>query len=121
MEDNQATQDEIRDQFGDQVAKLVKEVTDDRTLSIEARKRMQVITAPAKSPEAAQIKLADKLYNLNDLLNNPPVDWTQARTDRYYEWAQSVVDRLPPANDQLLDAVDGVINSYWEKQKSSKS
>lgn len=121
LEDTQTTADELKAKFGDQVASLVNEVTDNRTLAVEARKRLQVINAPSKSTAAAQIKLADKLYNLNDLLNNPPADWTQARTDRYYEWAQSVVDRLPPVNDPLLEAVDETINAYWEKQRASKS
>ncbi len=121
LEDTQTTLDELKSKFGDQVASLVNEVTDNRTLAVEARKRLQVIDAPSRSTGAAQIKLADKLYNLNDLLSNPPADWTQARTDRYYEWAQSVVDRLPPVNEPLLEAVDEVINAYWEKQQASKS
>jgi len=121
VEDTQTSLAEIKNKFGDQVASLVNEMTDDRSLAVEARKRLQVINAPNKSTGAAQIKLADKLYNLNDLLTNPPSDWTQARTDRYYEWAQSVVDRLPKANDQLLEAVDAAINTYWEKQQASKS
>ena len=121
VEDTQTTFEEIEQRFGKEVAGLVREVTDDKSLAQEARKRAQVINASHKSKGAAQIKLADKLYNLDDLLNNPPKDWTQARIDRYYEWAQAVVDRLPPSNEKLLGAVDALINSYWEKQKVSKS
>lgn len=117
VEDTQTTFEELEQKFGKEVADLVREVTDDKSLSAEARKRAQVINAAHKSKGAAQIKLADKLYNLGDLLNTPPKDWTQARIDRYFEWARSVIDRLPAANDQLLEAVDGAINSYWEKQK----
>lgn len=116
VEDTQTTFEEIESEFGKKVAGYVREVTSDKSVATEARRRLQVISAAHKSNGAAQIKLADKLFNLNDLLNNPPKDWTQARVDRYYEWAQSVVDRLPNANDKLLDAVDGLINSYWEKQ-----
>lgn len=116
VEDTQTTFEEIENQFGKQVASLVREVTDDKSLAKEARKRFQVINASHKSKGAAQIKLADKLFNLNDLYNNPPPDWTQARIDRYYEWAQSVIDRLPEANDKLHCAVEEIINQYWEKQ-----
>lgn len=121
VEDTQTTFEEIEGKFGSYVASLIKEVTDDRSLASEARKRLQVINAAHKSKGAAQIKLADKLFNLNDLFNNPPSDWTQARIDRYYEWAQSVVDRLPKANDKLHDAIEDVINNYWEKQETSKT
>lgn len=117
LEDTQTTFEEIENTFGKQVAEYVREVTDDKSLATEARKRLQVINAAHKSKGAAQIKLADKLYNLNDLLDNPPKDWTQSRIDRYYEWAQSVINRLPKANDKLLGAIDEVIDSYWEKQQ----
>lgn len=117
VEDTQTTFEEIENKFGSQVAGYVRELTDDKSLAKEARKRAQVIHAAHKSPGAAQIKLADKLYNLNDLLNNAPADWTQTRIDHYYEWVQSVVDRLPQANDKLLIAVEDLINSYWEKQE----
>jgi guanosine-3',5'-bis(diphosphate) 3'-pyrophosphohydrolase len=120
VEDTETTFEEIEEKFGKQVVGYVRELTDDRSLAQDARKRMQVINAAHKSKGAAQIKLADKLYNLRDLLNNPPKDWTQMRVDRYYEWAQSVVDRLPKANDKLYQAVEGVINTYWEKQEPSK-
>jgi guanosine-3',5'-bis(diphosphate) 3'-pyrophosphohydrolase len=116
VEDTQTTFEEIENKFGKQVVSLVREVTDDKSLAKEARKRFQVINASHKSKGAAQIKLADKLFNLHDLYNNPPSDWTQARIDRYYEWAQSVIDRLPKANDQLHVAVEEIINQYWEKQ-----
>ncbi len=120
VEDTQTTFEEIEKKFGKQVAGFVREVTDDKSLAKEARKRSQVINASHKSLGAAQIKLADKLFNLNDLYNNPPPDWTQTRIDRYYEWAQSVVDRLPEANEQLHEAVAETINKYWENQASAK-
>jgi hypothetical protein len=120
VEDTQTTFEEIEGKFGQQVAALVREVTDDKTLSKEERKRFQVINASHKSSGAAQIKLADKLSNLSDLLQSPPQDWTQARIDQYYQWAQSVVDRLPKASDPLHDAVVQTINAYWEKQQDTK-
>lgn len=120
VEDTQTTFEEIENKFGKNVANLVREVTDDKSLAQEARKRLQIINASHKSKGAAQIKLADKLFNLNDLFNNPPPDWSQARIDRYYEWAQSVIDRLPPVSDKLLDASEEIINKYWEKQSVSQ-
>lgn len=119
LEDTQTTFEEIETKFNKNIANLVREVTSDKTLAAETRKRLQVIDAVHKSKGAAQIKLADKLYNLNDLFTNPPADWTQARIDRYYEWAQSIVGRLPKANDKLQAAVEAAINQYWEKQQSS--
>jgi (p)ppGpp synthase/HD superfamily hydrolase len=120
VEDTQTTFEELEKKFGTQIAGYVRELTDDKTLSQEARKRGQVINASHKTKGAAQIKLADKLFNLHDLFNNPPPDWSEARIDRYYEWAQSVIDRLPAANEKLHDAVLEIINEYWEKQAVKK-
>jgi hypothetical protein len=119
VEDTQTTFEELEKHFGTQVADYVRELTDNKSLDQETRKRQQVVHATQKSLGAAQIKLADNLYNLNDLLNNAPEDWSQTRIDRYYEWTQSVVDRLPKANDKLLGAVEETINAYWEKDEGS--
>ncbi len=116
IEDTQTTYEEIESQFGKEVATYVDEVTDDKSLAKDQRKRHQVVSAAKKSAGAAQIKLADKLYNLNDLSNNPPADWTRARIDQYYQWAKSVVDRLPSANERLKDAVEEKIHNYWDAE-----
>ncbi len=118
VEDTQTTFEEIEQKFGKVVTNYVREVTDNKTLTKEMRKRMQVISAASKSKGAAMIKLADKLYNVNDLLNSPPEDWSQSRVDIYFQWAQSVIDRLPEANSDLRNAAERVINTYWEKQKA---
>lgn len=48
------------------------EVTDDKSLPKQERKRLQIENAPHKSREAKLVKLADKLYNLRDLCNEAP-------------------------------------------------
>ncbi|MGE0669973.1 MAG: HD domain-containing protein [Parachlamydiales bacterium] len=119
VEDTQTTLDEISERFGNEVSGYVNEVSDDKSLSKEQRKRLQVINASHKSTGAAQIKFADKLYNLTDLVNNTPEGWSRARIDQYFEWAESVVNRLPACNPELKQAVSQVINQYWESQDKS--
>jgi ribosome-associated translation inhibitor RaiA len=119
VEDTQTTFDEIEKTFEKEVASLVREMTDDKKLASNERKRLQVIEASKKSKGATQIHLADKLYNVVDLLQNPPEGWSRTRIERYYQWVQSVIDRLPQANNKLKDATQKVINDYWEKQESN--
>lgn len=111
VEDTGTSFDEIKDSFGSRVEGFVREVTDDKSLPKEERKRLQIVNAPHKSAGATQIKLADKLYNLNDMLKNPPVDWTQERIDQYFVWAKNVVDALPCVNSSLKEAVDNLYDS----------
>src|SRR5207248_4984506 len=99
VEDVGVTREELADRFGDDVASLVAEVTDDKSLPKTERKRLQVINAPHKSPRAQVIKVADKIFNLRALLYSSPQDWTFERLKAYFNWAKAVVDGLssPPA------------------------
>src|SRR5450755_4053123 len=60
VEDQEVPVEMIAREFGKQVADIVMEVTDDKTLPKDERKRKQIETAPKKSREAELIKLADK-------------------------------------------------------------
>lgn len=101
IEDASVTKEELADAFGPEVASLVAEVTDDKTLRTSERKRLQVVNAPHKSPGAQVIKLADKISNLRAILSSPPVDWTLERKREYFDWAKQVVDALPTPNQKL--------------------
>ena len=67
VEDTDTTIDELESVFGPTVARIVEEVTDDKSLPKQERKRLQVEHAPHCSQQAKLVKLADKLYNLRDL------------------------------------------------------
>lgn len=109
VEDTDTTFEEIEQRFGPVVAGYIREVTDDKSLPKEVRKELQIEHAPHKSPGAAIIKLADKHYNLTDLLEEPPVEWAEERVSAYFEWAKKVVDALPDVNPALKKAVDDAI------------
>ena len=40
------------------------------------------------------MKLADKLYNLQDLERSTPVGWSQQRKQEYFVWAAKVLTEL---------------------------
>jgi (p)ppGpp synthase/HD superfamily hydrolase len=77
--------------FGKRVAKIVREVTDDKTLPKAERKRLQIEHAPHMSRRAKILKIADKAANLNSILQSPPHDWSAARKREYFAWAAEVV------------------------------
>ena len=80
--------------FGEDIAELVAEVTDDKSLPKAERKRLQVLHAPDRSPRAKVLKLADKTSNLRAIAASPPADWSPERLRDYVEWARSVVAGL---------------------------
>ncbi len=118
IEDTETTEAELRNRFGDAVASMVMEVTDDKTLPKQRRKELQIEQAPHVSSGAALVKLADKTCNLRDVANAPPVGWPLARRQEYFEWAKRVVDRLPPVNEALLGAF---ADAYADKPGDEES
>lgn len=90
LEDTATSRTELSDLFGIEVAELVAEVTDDKSLPKAERKRLQVLKAPHKSPGAKLIKLADKTSNLRAIVTSPPEGWDLRRQREYFQWAEAV-------------------------------
>ena len=111
VEDVGVTKDDIVKQFGERVAGIVMEVTDDKTLPKEERKRLQVEHAPHLSPEAKLVKLGDKISNISDVTNNPPDGWDLQRRKQYIDWGEAVGKGLRGVNGALEKKFDETIAS----------
>ena len=108
VEDTATTFAELRQEFGEEVEQLVREVTDDKSLPKQQRKQLQVEHAAHLSQKAKLVKLADKISNLRDIIGSPPADWSSDRKREYFAWAKQVVDQLRGANPKLEAVFDDV-------------
>jgi (p)ppGpp synthase/HD superfamily hydrolase len=106
IEDSEVPREIIAKAFGDRVARLVEELTDDKSLDKQTRKRAQVENSPKKSKQAKVIKLADKISNLRAINASPPPDWSVKRRLDYVDWARKVVSGLRGANRMLEEEFD---------------
>lgn len=106
IEDTETTFEELVAAFGETIAKIVQEVTDDKKLPKEVRKRLQIEHAPHASNQAKLVKLADKISNLRDILSSPPADWSLIRKQDYFDWSKQVVDQIRDASAELSLAFD---------------
>ncbi|GJH09786.1 bifunctional (p)ppGpp synthetase/guanosine-3',5'-bis(diphosphate) 3'-pyrophosphohydrolase [Caballeronia novacaledonica] len=106
IEDTDTSHDELVQWFGAEVARIVAEVTDDKSLPKAERKRLQIEHAAYISHAAQLVKLADKICNLRDILAMPPANWSEERKREYFEWARRVVDGLRGAHAGLEAAFD---------------
>jgi guanosine-3',5'-bis(diphosphate) 3'-pyrophosphohydrolase len=107
IEDTGVIAAELAERFGAEVARVVEEVTDDKSLSSQRRKLLQIEHARHLSNPARLVKLADKICNLRDVAHNPPKDWSLERRREYFDWARSVIDGLRgphPGLEALFDA-----------------
>lgn len=112
VEDTDTTYEEIRQNFGGTIESYVREVSDDKALAKEERKRLQIVNASHKSDGAAIIKFADFTFNLTDLLQCAPPDWSTERVKEYFNWAQQVIDNLPKVNAFLRNNLDSIIKKF---------
>jgi guanosine-3',5'-bis(diphosphate) 3'-pyrophosphohydrolase len=106
IEDTQTTVQELQGEFGEEVALIVLEVTDEPSLHYRVRRKLQVSRARGASGPARQVKLADKICNLRDLIASPPANWSTERVRDYFDWARDVVEELRGANPELESRFD---------------
>jgi len=110
IEDTETTHRELAEKFGERVAALVVEVTDDMTLPKDERRRRQVVEAPTKSPGAKLIKIADKISNIRArILPRPNQDERDDLID-YLAWAEKVVQGCRGVNAVLDRTFDETVD-----------
>lgn len=110
IEDTATTADELSHAFGPEIAAIVLEVSDDKSLPKAERKRLQVVNAGSLSRSARLVKLADKICNLRDIALCPPNGWSLERQQAYFDWARAVVDGLRGAHPEL----ERIFDEAWK-------
>jgi GTP diphosphokinase / guanosine-3',5'-bis(diphosphate) 3'-diphosphatase len=108
LEDTETTEAELISLFGNTVCSIVKEVTDDMSLTYDDRKRAQIKKAPSLSPDAKKIKIADKISNINDILTKT-LTWSNRRKRMYVEWSEKVIEGCRGINPALDSAFDEIV------------
>lgn len=109
LEDTETTETEICGLFGEDITAIVREVTDDSSLPKAERKRLQVEHAPSLSSAAKQLKLADKICNIADIIESPPTHWNWQRRWDYLMWSEQVIAGLRGANPALEQHFDHLL------------
>lgn len=118
IEDTTTTYNDIKERFGERVANMVAECSDDKKLPKVQRKKLQIEHAANVSIGAALVKLADKLSNLSALKTDPPTEWTESIIRGYVVWSYAVVQALKisvgkhNAPVHILAALDRIFESF---------
>jgi guanosine-3',5'-bis(diphosphate) 3'-pyrophosphohydrolase len=111
LEDTETTANELRKHFGEKITSIVLEVTDDKSLEKSVRKQKQVEHAASISYEAKLVKLADKIANITDIINTPPINWSKERKQDYFAWAKAVVHNLRGVHQGLEKDFDDLLKT----------
>jgi guanosine-3',5'-bis(diphosphate) 3'-pyrophosphohydrolase len=124
IEDAGVTSDELVQRFGSDVADLVIEVTDDKSLPKAERKRLQNTVDVARrsrtfrrsNMRAQIIKLADKIANMRSILSSPPAQWNHERKKQYFEWSKQVIAGLSSPSPVLIAEFEKTLKRFDELQ-----
>jgi guanosine-3',5'-bis(diphosphate) 3'-pyrophosphohydrolase len=115
LEDTDTQADEIESLFGADILGLVQEVSDDKSLPKSERKRLQIVHATTISSQAKLIKLADKIANIQDIGQAPPIGWSSERRLEYLDWGEQVVQGLRGINAALEAHFDETVKTVREQ------
>ena len=110
---NMATEEEIKEIFGERVLYTVKEVSDDLSFSSQENKKRQIDRAPTMSLDGQLVMLADRLYYVKDL-DPPPLSYSDAKVDEYYVWGEKSLSVLRGTNEGLEKALQKRIENHRE-------
>ena len=111
VEDTKTTYDELVTEFGKEIADVVMEVTDDKSLSKLERKKLQITHALHASRSAKIVKLCDKYSNLENIKNDPPTSWSPEMRKGYAVWCYAVFQNLRGAHPQLEEKLQKLFNT----------
>jgi (p)ppGpp synthase/HD superfamily hydrolase len=109
LEDTNTSFTEIKDEFGEPVAKAVKALTKDHTLTskkermLDSLKRIKIL-----DNEAGIVKLADRITNLQ----KPPDHWDSTKKSEYLEEARMIAKHLSAQNEYLSKRLNLKIQEY---------
>lgn len=111
----------IGEKFGKNVLSVVLEVTDDKSLKKEERKKLQVDLSSQRSVNAKKLIIADKTVNIQDISENPPEGWTDQRVTDYFDWAERVVTNVRGLNRILDEVFDKTLAEARQKYRSEQA
>ena len=115
IEDTSADFEEIKNKFGEALAKAVQALTKDEKLqSKQERMRDSLNRINKLQKEVGLVKIADRITNLQ----TPPSHWTKDKIAKYCEEAKLISSTLSDKNRYLNKRLDSKIAEYEQNIKS---
>jgi HD domain len=101
LEDTRTGYEELAAAFGERVACIVQENSDDMTLPKPERRRARLASIGKKSRDARLVKFADIISNLRAIAVSPPAGWSNDRRLGYLESCRDLVDAGRGSNAEI--------------------
>jgi HD domain-containing protein len=101
LEDTRTGYDDLIVTFGERVARIVQENSDDMTLPKPDRQRARLAAMSKKSREARLVKFADVISNLRAIAVSPPAGWSNDRRLGYLNSCRNLADAGRDSNVEI--------------------
>ena len=92
VEDTAVTAEELASGFGDRVARIVAENSDDMSLPKPERRAARIAAMAHKAPDARIVKTADVISNLRAVVTSAPAGWGPERKLGYLEGCRALIE-----------------------------
>lgn len=120
-EDQGVKNEQIEEQFGANVARIVGAVTSDKSLTKREQKQAQLERAKQMDFASAVVKQADRLHKLGTLADGIPASWTPEYTISYlahsFLLAENLINGLPGLKQQIIESVRRFTPEQWKTIK----
>lgn len=111
IEDTATTYDDIKKEFGKDVADGVLSLTKNKKLPTKVEQMRDSINRIRQQPEAIwMVKLCDRITNLQP----PPKHWNKEKISKYRDEAGFILDQLGAANTFLAARLQMKIDGYQQ-------
>ncbi len=106
VEDTSVTLDDIRKNFGEEIARIVEGLTDleeFNDLPLQERKRKQAERVKSESLSVRRVKMADQTSNVRLVSTEPFLDWPAENNPTYIAGAKLIADACKGVSPILDD------------------
>ncbi|WP_438712566.1 HD domain-containing protein [Aquimarina muelleri] len=112
IEDTATDFEEIKQTFGESIAKAVQALTKDEKLPSKEEKMKDSLTRiNALQKEVGIVKIADRITNLQ----TPPKHWSKSKIVKYYEESKLISSTLINKNEYLNKRLESKIAEYKQR------
>ena len=101
IEDCGVSHDALSEAWGERVARIVRQNSDDMTLPKAERRERRIAGMAEKPADARTVKIADVISNMRAVAISAPAGWTAERKLGYIAGCRALVDAGRGANDRL--------------------
>ena len=108
VEDTQTSIDEIKDNFGIEIANGVQALTKNEKIEKSLQMKDSIERIKKQPKEVAIVKMSDRLFNIRDRV---PF-WSKEKIEKYYQESKYIIEQLGDACSPIKEELEILAENY---------